>query len=126
MPPPIVQVDGLRQTVRALEQAGASLNDLKDVMAGIAAEARDLAAGFAPVRSGKLRASIRGNRAKGKAVVNAGSARVRYAGPINYGWPKRGIRPNGFLQRVDPIMKTRAPELLEKGIAEILQKLDLT
>lgn len=122
MPGIVVQVQGLNETVRALQRAGADVADLKEVFAGIAAEAARIAASFAPVRTGRLRATIRGNRAKNKAVVMAGRARVPYAGAINYGWRARNIRPSNFLQRVDEVMGTRAPQLLEQGLAEIVRR----
>lgn len=111
-----IAVEGLRTAVRDLEALGVDLDDLKDVFAGIAAEGAELASRYAPSRSGKLRASVRGNRAKSKAVVTAGRASVAYAGPINYGWRKRGIEPSRFMQRADADLERRAVAMLEEGI----------
>ena len=41
-----------------------------------------------PVQSGALQASIRSSGQIGKGVVRAGSARVPYANPIHWGWPR--------------------------------------
>lgn len=120
-----VQVEGLTKTIRGLQKAGVEVDDLKDAFADIAAKGARLASSFAPVRSGKLRASIRGNRAKNKAVVTAGKARVPYAGPINYGWPRRGIAPALFMQRADAAIAPDALRLLESGIDNALRKADL-
>jgi hypothetical protein len=111
-----IAVEGLRTAVRDLEALGVDLDDLKDVFAGIASDGADLATRYAPSRSGKLRASVRGNRAKSKAVVTAGRASVAYAGPINYGWRKRGIEPSRFMQRADADLERRAVAMLEEGI----------
>lgn len=117
-----VHVEGLRETVRALERAGVEVNDLKDVFGGVAAEAADVARGFTPRRTGALQGSIRGNRAKNKAVVTFGKARVPYAGPIIYGWRKRNITGSRTLERTDAVMDGRAPQMLERGIARIIER----
>lgn len=120
-----VHIEGLRETTRAMEKAGVDVEDLKEVMGRIATEASDTMQGFMPHRSGALRASTRGNRAKGKAIVMVGKARVPYAGPIAYGWKARGIRPGTFIQRTDRVMETRAPALLEEGWQLITEKYGL-
>lgn len=117
-----VAINGLRELVLDLVKAGVDVEDLKDVNAEVAKVGAYVAANLAPSRSGALARTVRGNRAKGKAVVTAGRGRVRYAGPINYGWPKRNIRAALFLQKTDKVMETRAPEIFEKGIAKIFEK----
>lgn len=119
-------VEGLRQVVKGLLEIGVSLEDLKDAMADVAKAATDVAQAAAPVRSGALRASIRGNRAKGKAVVTAGRARVPYAGAINYGWRDRNIRPARFMQKADEVVGPRAVQLLEDGINRIIDEKGLS
>lgn len=110
------RVEGLSAVVRGLQQMGVDVEDLKDAFAKIADEAAQHAAASAPRASGRLASDIRGNRAKSKAVVTAGRSSVPYAGPINYGWPSRGIEPAGFMQRADEAMQTRAIHLLEDEI----------
>lgn len=111
------RVEGLNKLTRDLSALGLDVEDLKGAFAPIAAEGARLAASFAPKRTGALAGSIRGNRAKNKAVVAAGRARVPYAGPINYGWPKRGIAPSGFMQRADEAMRPKALSMLDDAIA---------
>lgn len=121
-----VRVEGLTQTLRALEQAGAEVSDLKSVMGGIAAEGASLVARYAPRRSGRLAGTARGNKAKAKAVVLAGRARVPYAGPINYGWPKRGIKAALYMQRADRDLAPKAVEMLDTGIDKIIKNVGLS
>lgn len=121
-----VHVEGLRETTRAFEKAGVEVDELKDVMGAIALEARDTLAPLLPHKSGKLAASARPNRAKGNAVVNIGGARVPYAGPQIYGWPKRNIRPSLAVPRTDKHMERRAPELLAEGWNAIAERNGLT
>lgn len=117
-----VKVEGLQKTVRALENLGVSVEDLKDAFAALAQEGATKAKGYAPVRTGTLAASIRGNRAKNKAVVTAGRARVPYAGAINYGWPSHGIKPNPFMQRASDDVGKDAIQQLETAIIAAARK----
>lgn len=120
-----VKVEGLNKTLTALQRLGVEVADLKDAMGDIASEGARLASGFAPVRSGHLRNTVRGNKAKAKAVVVAGRARVPYAGAINYGWPKRGIKPSMFMQRADAALAPRAVKMLEAGLDEAIKKVGM-
>ncbi|GAB7003915.1 hypothetical protein JCM18899A_13870 [Nocardioides sp. AN3] len=117
-----VYITGLREITRAMEKAGVDVEELKDVMGPIAAEAARVMEPFIPKRSGALRASARPNRAKGKAIVTIGKARTAYAAPIQWGWPRRNIRPARFVERTDAVMETKAPEMLEQGWAEIVER----
>lgn len=110
------KVQGLSQVVRDLKALGLDVDDLKGAFSKIAAEGAEKAAAHAPRRSGRLAGSLRGNRAQSKAVVTAGGASVPYAGPINYGWPARGITGSGFMQRADEEMQPRALAMLEDEI----------
>lgn len=115
-------VTGLREAVRDLEKLGVDLDDLKDAFAAIASQGAEEAARFVRSRSGRLAASVRGNRAKGRAVITAGRATVRYAGPVNYGWKRRHIRGQGFLQKADAVIGPEAVTLLERGIGKAIEK----
>lgn len=113
-----VYVSGLRETTRAMEKAGVEVDDLKDVMGSIAAEAADTMRGFIPTRTGRLRDSTRGNRAKGNATVTVGTKRVGYA------WAVRRRHP--FVERTDAAMAPRTVQLLEEGWARIAERNGLT
>lgn len=116
------KVEGVRQMVRDLEAIGADVEDLKDTFQAISQEGTQVAKGLVPVKSGRLQASLRGNRAKSKAVVTAGGASVPYAGAINYGWPARNIEPALFMQQTDEQFQDRALSMLEQGIDDVIQK----
>lgn len=120
-----VQVEGLNKVVRGLVKAGADVEDLKDTFAGIADRATQYASSFAPVKSGALRNTIRGNRAKNKAVVTAGKSRVKYAGVQNYGWPRRNIQPSLFMQKADAKIAPEALRLLDAGVENAIRKAGL-
>lgn len=106
-----IRVEGLRETVRALERFGVDVEDLKEAFGSIARDVAADAAALVPVDSGALQASIRPAKTKNKAIVRAGTGtRVPYAGAINYGWPARGIPATEFLTgpaNADPAGKAK-------------------
>lgn len=117
-----VQIEGLNRYLRELQGLGLQLDDLKGAFSQIARKGAALAARFAPKRTGALAASIRGNRAKNKAIVYAGRARVPYAGPINYGWQARGIAPAAYMQKADEAIAPDAPGLLVQEINDAIRR----
>jgi hypothetical protein len=117
-----VEIDGLTQYVRSLETTGIAVSDLKAAFSSISDLARGYAVQFAPSRTGKLRKSVKGSKTKSKAVVRAGSARIRYAGAINYGDRKRHIAPSHYLQRADAKIRPRVIPLLEDAIGTIIRE----
>lgn len=117
-----VRVEGLREVVRGLEKLGLSVDDLKDAFAPIADEGARIAAGFVRSRSGKLAGTLRGNRAKSKAVITAGRASVPYAGAQNYGWKKRNITAQGFMQKADEQLESRSLRLLDSAINDAIRR----
>jgi carbon monoxide dehydrogenase subunit G len=94
-----IRVSGLNQAIRALKDIGVPASEIaaagKDAAEIVAGEARSLV----PVKTGKLRGSIRTATQQRKAIVRAGGARVPYANPIHWGWFRRGIKPNQFFSR---------------------------
>lgn len=116
------QVEGLSSYVRALKALGLDVDDLKDAFSKIAARGAALAAGYAPKASGRLAGSVRGNRAQSKAVVTVGRSTIPYAGPINYGWPARGIAASGFMQKADETLRPIVLDLLEDDINDKIRE----
>jgi len=120
-----VRVEGLNKTIKALQSLGVEVADMKEAMSAISTEGARLVADMAPKVTGALAATVRGNKAKNKAVVMAGRARVKYAGAINYGWPARNIEPSFFMQRADAALAPRAVAMLEEGLDTAMRKAGL-
>lgn len=121
-------ITGLRETVKALEQLGVEVADLKEVFHPVAARAAGLIKAAAPVGKTKLLSgSIKPNNAKNKAVVRAGSkAKVPYARPLNYGWPKHGIKAMRFMQAADDNLPPNVlAELVQDGINDLINRYGL-
>jgi hypothetical protein len=117
-----VRVDGLREVVRGLEKLGLEVDDLKGAFAPIAEQGARIAAGFVRSKSGRLAGTLRGNRAKNKAVITAGRASVPYAGAQNYGWKRRNIDAQGFMQKADEMLQPRSLHLLENAINDAIRR----
>lgn len=117
-----VYVEGLRETQRALAKLGVSVEELKDVMADVAREAAQVTAGFVPVKSGALKNTVRGNRAKGRATVTVGRSKTsKYAGVQNYGWPAKNIPATNFVQKTDEAFGDRAVHMVDDGIQRLIR-----
>lgn len=114
----MIRISGLEEVERDLARIGVKLADLD--FTSIANEGMRLAASFAPKRSGKLAASIKASKAKSRATIRAGGARVPYAAAINYGWRKRNIEPAEFMQRADQVLRQRVPAELEAQMRRII------
>lgn len=115
-------VTGLRELVRNLEKIGADASDMKEVFTAIGTMVMADAARLAPRKTGRLAASIKPTKTKNKAAIRAGSARVPYAGAINYGWPARGIKPRKFMQIAIDSNEAKAIEMMDDGLGRIIQK----
>jgi hypothetical protein len=93
-----IQIEGLRETQRALRELSDDLkDDLKPAHKEAAEVIVDGAKRYVPVRTGRLAASIRALATRTSGRVRAGSASVPYAGPIHFGWPERRIKPQPFI-----------------------------
>lgn len=93
-----IQVVGLRELRRDLRRLG---DDAVDGLKGIHQKSADMVMQAAlprvPVRTGRLKQTVRSSGTRTGGTVRAGFKRVPYAGPIHFGWRDRGIKPQPFL-----------------------------
>lgn len=120
-----VKIAGLRDAIKALQAVGVPDNEIK--IAGqqsgeaVANEARSLV----PVRSGKLRDTIRVNKALRKITVSAGNNRatgVPYANPIHWGWFKRNIIPQPFFTKAIGVTRNEVYNNYLKQLDRLLEQ----
>lgn len=95
-----VKVKGLREINRALKTVGVPRKEItaaaKKAANVVILEAKSLT----PVRSGKLRDSIRpGTRRGGITIMAGNNTTIPYANPIHWGWFRRRIAPQPFLAK---------------------------
>ena len=89
-----LMVVGQRRFVQTMRKAGADMDDLKEVNREAAEIALPAVRNLAPRgKTGRLRVGA----TKRAGVIRAGRKAVPYAGPINYGWPARRIKPRLFV-----------------------------
>jgi hypothetical protein len=102
-----VKVEGVRELQKALRELS---NDAADLKPAHLAVSEMLVPGISqrsPRRSGALAAGWIAGATKGRARI---TSKVRHAGPIEYGWPKRGIEP---ARMVRDTVDASGPEILE-------------
>lgn len=91
-------VVGQKRFVQTMRKAGADMQELKEVNRRAADIAKPEAVASAPRgKTGRLAGSIRAGATQKAGIIRAGRKTVPYAGPINYGWPARNIRPRTFV-----------------------------
>lgn len=100
-------VVGQKRFVQTMRKAGADMQELKEVNRRAADIAKPEAVARAPRgKTGKLAGSIRVGATQKAGIIRAGRKTVLYAGPINYGWPARHIKPRTFVN--DAVAGTEA------------------
>lgn len=115
-----LQVVGLREAVRALEQHGINVLDLKAAFQSIGLiTAREADRRVTKV-TGRTASTIRPSKTKNKAVVRAGGSRAPGTGPLNYG---RNF-PNGTRQRGTRFLNDAADATYEEALAAIERNLE--
>jgi HK97 gp10 family phage protein len=90
-----VKIDGLSKLVSTMRKAGVDMEDMKAANQTVALIVAKQGQINVPVKTGRLRSSIRGSRAKSKATVRAGNGGVKYAGYVHWGTHK--MPPTLFL-----------------------------
>lgn len=74
-----------------------------------------------PVKTGKLKRTLRSASLQRGVVVRAGNSRVPYANPIHWGWFRRHIMPNPFFAKV---LGYKAEEIYQTYFEQINKALD--
>jgi len=114
-----VEVVGLNKLLRALEsldsEAKAHFRSVGKWAGNVVADEARIRV---PVRSGNLRQSISPVATGRGARVRAGGGRlgVLYAGPIHFGWFRRGILPTPFLYQA---ADARIDEVVDQYLAQV-------
>jgi len=117
-----IKVKGLRSSIKALQAIGVDPAEIKTAgnEAGeiVAREARNLV----PVRTGRLRNTIRASRALSKVTVSAGNnGKVPYANPIHWGWFKRNIKPQPFFVKALGITRDEVYQNYYRSLDRLIQ-----
>ena len=122
-----IQVEGLKELRKALKTLeGEGKDSLKAEIKATNKAAADIVAASArlgvPVKSGRLRDSIRTSGTIRAGVVRAGKSKVPYAAPIHFGWPKRHIAPKPFLYEARDKRAGEVVELYVQRVEKLLEE----
>jgi hypothetical protein len=119
-----IRVEGVSRLVSTMRKAEVDVDELRDVTVAAGAIAAAAIRPLIPVRTGRLAASARSNRAARRSTVSVGRASLPYAGPIHWGWPARKIKGAEFgprgLQAAEPAIHA----LYVAGIDRILDRVE--
>ena len=132
-PPVRYEVEGLREARRAIRRVS---EDSKTELRGAHRAAAEIVARQArfevPVRSGRLKASIRAGSTMTKGQVKAGGSGIRYAGPIHFGWRTRPdvargwrggpIRPQPFIYKAGDKRIRDVLEEYERQLGAVIRR----
>lgn len=91
-----IKIVGADKLASTLKDAAGTLVNFQNPARAAASIAAATARGLAPSRTGALRGSIRASSSKRVGIIQAGSG-LRYARPVHWGSPARGIPARPFL-----------------------------
>lgn len=102
-----IKVEGLKEVLFALKQIGVPTAEVSAASQEAAEIVAAMSRTLVPVRSGRLRASIKSRKQARKVLVSAGNSKsIPYANPIHWGWfydrnnfVKKNILPNPFFAK---------------------------
>jgi len=109
--------------------------DLKELHLDLAEMVAERAASLAPVRTGRLKETIRASGTKTAGRVRAGFKRVPWTGPVHFGWATRPdaakgwrggpIHPNPFLYDALDQRRNQVFNAYFEGVKKIQRKAGL-
>ncbi len=117
-----VKVLGADRLERTLKEAGATLDDMKALHAGIGDLIADDGRAGVSSRSGALEGTIRSSGTGKAAMIRAGGGSVPYAGVQEFGWPARSIPAQGFLTGSLAANEDRVIDMYQGAIDKVLGK----
>lgn len=121
----VFTVEGADQLRRTMRKAGADMTQLRDTHRRVADTVAGRAKGMAPVGpTGRLAASTRAGATQRAAVIRAGRKAVPYAGPIHWGWPRRGIRAQPWLQEAAKASEADWVDTYTKEIMSLVDEVE--
>jgi hypothetical protein len=125
-----IKVQGLNEALKILKSIGTPTAEVS----AAAQEAGEIVASMSrtlvPVRSGRLRATIKSRKQARKVLISAGNNKsVPYANPIHWGWYydknnfiKKNIMPNPFFAKALGLTRKEVYETYFTNINKLVNK----
>jgi hypothetical protein len=99
------------------------LKDLREIHLAAAKIVEEVARERVPVRTGRLRRTIKASATRTRGVVSAGrNGIVPYAGPIHFGWPARNIEPQPFIYDALDARKDQIVRQYEERVGQLVER----
>jgi hypothetical protein len=125
-----IKVQGLNEALRALKAIGTPTAEVQAAAQQAGEIVASMSRTLVPVKSGKLRATIRAAKQARKVVVSAGNnSKVPYANPIHWGWyydknnfVKKNIMPQPFFAKALGLTRQQVYETYFTNINKLLNK----
>ncbi|MDV8003856.1 HK97 gp10 family phage protein [Rhodococcus sp. IEGM 1318] len=120
-----VRVLGDQRLIETLQRAAIEATDLKALNKEAANTVATVAGNTAPSRTGRLGRSARAGATKKAGVVRVGNnTTVKYANPIEWGWPARNIKPAHFATDAAKATEPLWVRNYNRGIDRILGRIE--
>ena len=116
-----VEVEGGRRLRSSLKKAGVDMKRLSAINRKAATMVANAARPATPRLTGRLAASVRAGATQRAGIVRAGRKTLPYAGPIHWGWPRRGIRPQPWIANTASATEGAWVPLYERHMKEIVK-----
>jgi hypothetical protein len=125
-----IKVQGLNDALRALKAIGTPTAEVQAAAQQAGEIVASMSRTLVPVKSGRLRATIRSAKQARKVVVSAGNnSKVPYANPIHWGWyydknnfVKKNIMPQPFFAKALGLTRQQVYETYFTNINKLLNK----
>jgi hypothetical protein len=125
-----IKVEGLRDALAALKAIGTPTAEISAAAQQAGEIVANMSRSLVPVRSGRLRATIKSRKQARKVLVSAGNnTTVPYANPIHFGWyydknnfVKKNILPNPFFSKALGITRQQVYETYFININKLANK----
>jgi uncharacterized protein YjiS (DUF1127 family) len=118
-----LKVQGLKQAIRALQDIGVPAAEIKAAGTQSGELVANQARSLVPIRTGRLRDSIRVSKALSKISISAGNnTRVPYANPIHWGWFRRNIKPQPFFIKALGLTRDQVYQNYYKTLDTLIKK----
>lgn len=124
-----IKVEGLQQTIKQLQALGTDRSEIQNANFEAAQTLINSARPLVPVRSGRLRSSLRAARATNYATARAGLSSVPYANPIHWGWFRdkqtgvsRNVFPQPFFSKALGYTKQEIIDNYNRNMQQLLNK----
>jgi hypothetical protein len=125
-----IKVQGLQDALKALKAIGTPTAEVSAAAQQAGEIVASMSRSLVPVRSGKLRATIKSKKQARKVLVSAGNnTTVPYANPIHWGWyydknnfVKKNIMPNPFFAKALGLTRQEVYENYFNSINKLFNK----